>query len=285
MARKRQIDPDFFTNEKLAALGPYAMLVFEGLWTLADREGRLDDVVMLIHGSTIPYFKDQDCNKILDDLSREHFIVRYQNGDRRYIFIPAFKKRQPVHPNEKPSVRPAPTEHDLSWNCTTKAKPKSRNNHDKAAISSDILKPLSVPSVPSVPSGTNTPAPTGADIPFLEIVSDLNTRTGKNFKPDSRMVTRNVSARWKEGYRLDDFRHVNTVKVDEWLGTDMAKHLNPDTLYGNNFEKYRNQTPSGPPLSRDQEEFQRSIDVGNRAVERTKRELEETFGTGSGVGG
>ena len=43
MARARNIKPGFFKNEDLAECSPWARLCFAGLWTLADREGRLED--------------------------------------------------------------------------------------------------------------------------------------------------------------------------------------------------------------------------------------------------
>ena len=43
MARSRNIKPGFFTNDGLAELPFEVRLLFIGLWTLADREGRLED--------------------------------------------------------------------------------------------------------------------------------------------------------------------------------------------------------------------------------------------------
>ena len=43
MARARNIKPGFFTNEDLVELDFATRLLFAGLWTVADREGRLQD--------------------------------------------------------------------------------------------------------------------------------------------------------------------------------------------------------------------------------------------------
>ena len=43
MARARNIKPAFFKNETLVELPVETRLLFIGLWTLADREGRLED--------------------------------------------------------------------------------------------------------------------------------------------------------------------------------------------------------------------------------------------------
>lgn len=77
-------------------------------------------------------------------------------------------------------------------------------------------------------------------IPFAEIIDYLNNKTGKRYKN----VTGNqkyIKARWHEGNRLDDFKHVIDVKAAEWLGTDWAKYLRPVTLFGNKFDEYLNQ--------------------------------------------
>ena len=43
MARSRNIKPSLFKNEVLGVADPLYTILFEGLWVLADREGRLED--------------------------------------------------------------------------------------------------------------------------------------------------------------------------------------------------------------------------------------------------
>lgn len=78
-------------------------------------------------------------------------------------------------------------------------------------------------------------------IPFAEIVQDLNQVIQGNFRNSGSATRRLIIARWKEGFRLDDFKYVHRVKAEEWLRTDMAKYLRPETLYGNKFEGYLQQ--------------------------------------------
>lgn len=107
MARARNIKPGFFTNEELAEVEPLGRILFAGLWTIADRDGRLGDRPKKIKVEILPY--DQ-CNvdEMLQDLADRGFILRYQiNGDR-YIQILAFAKHQNPHKNEKPSYLPPP---------------------------------------------------------------------------------------------------------------------------------------------------------------------------------
>jgi hypothetical protein len=108
MLRSRLIKPGVATNEKLAALGADGMLLFERLWMLADREGRLEDRPERIKAEAFPYWREFPVEKLLKKLSKEGFIHRYVVDHFRLIFIPNFKKHQPIHKHEAASVLPAP---------------------------------------------------------------------------------------------------------------------------------------------------------------------------------
>jgi hypothetical protein len=109
MARARNIKPGFFSNEFLADLPVEARLLFIGLWTLADRCGRLEDRPKGIGGKLFP-FDEFDTNSLLDALanSPERFIIRYSADGRRYIQISNFEKHQNPHIKESESTIPAP---------------------------------------------------------------------------------------------------------------------------------------------------------------------------------
>jgi hypothetical protein len=113
MARARNIKPGFFKNEDLAEIGPLAMLLFEGLWCLADREGRLEDRPRRIKAETFPYF-DVDVDALLNALQERRFVLRYEAAGERYIQVVNFTKHQTPHIKEAPSTIPAPDEHQTS---------------------------------------------------------------------------------------------------------------------------------------------------------------------------
>lgn len=79
------------------------------------------------------------------------------------------------------------------------------------------------------------------DIPFSEIVGYLNEKAGTHYRAGTSKTKERIRARWREGFRLDDFKRVIDVKCAEWLGTDFEKYLCPETLFGTKFEKYANQ--------------------------------------------
>lgn len=118
MARTRYLKPGFFQNDRLAELGPWHRLLFAGLWTIADRCGRLEDRPKRIKGELFPY-DTVDVDALLADLSAgpDPFVVRYEADGRRYLALPKFLSHQKIHANEAPSVIPA---------CPSSAKPQKQ---------------------------------------------------------------------------------------------------------------------------------------------------------------
>lgn len=110
MARSRILKPSFFTNDRLAELPAHARLLFAGLWTIADREGRLEDRGKRIKGELFPY-ENVRIEQLLQMLADAGFIVRYESGGERFIALPAFAKHQSPHVREPASTIPAPDEH------------------------------------------------------------------------------------------------------------------------------------------------------------------------------
>lgn len=113
MSRIRYIKPGFFVDDDLAACQPLARLLFAGLWTIADREGRLEDRPGRIRNEILPN-EDVDTSALLQELA-DHgsLIVRYEVDGKRYITIPGWAKHQHPHFREVPSTIPEPDEHNL----------------------------------------------------------------------------------------------------------------------------------------------------------------------------
>jgi hypothetical protein len=119
--RTRSLKPGFFENELLAELDPLARILFEGLWGLADRAGRLEDRPRRIKAKVLPY-DNCDCDELLfalaevmDHDNRPAFIIRYLANDSeghvgRFIQIVNFTKHQKPHYKELPSEIPAPSD-------------------------------------------------------------------------------------------------------------------------------------------------------------------------------
>src|SRR4051794_18443764 len=123
MSRIRTIKPQFFLNEKLAEFPAMVRLLFIGLWTQADREGRLLDRPKRLKAEIFPY-DNFNIEKGLHQLFEAGFILRYKVNvnvsDRvlapeqpinelALIQIINFLKHQKIDKvNEKESLLPPP---------------------------------------------------------------------------------------------------------------------------------------------------------------------------------
>lgn len=107
MARIRSIKPGFFLNEDLASLPFQWRLLFVGLWTQADREGRLEDRPQRLKAALFPY-DDLNIDDGLSSLVNVGLIIRYDGNGQRLISIPTWSKHQQPHIRESASDLPGP---------------------------------------------------------------------------------------------------------------------------------------------------------------------------------
>ncbi|MEH6971373.1 phage replisome organizer N-terminal domain-containing protein [Bacillus sp. JJ675] len=80
------------------------------------------------------------------------------------------------------------------------------------------------------------------EIPYKLIIDLLNKVAGTRYRYTTEKTKKDIKARWNEGFRFEDFKHVILVKTEEWLNDPaMNKFLRPQTLFGTKFESYLNQ--------------------------------------------
>lgn len=135
MARARNIKPGFFQNEELVELPFVTRLLFIGLWTIADRAGRLEDKPKKIKMGLFPA-DNIEVEDSLFELAAKDFILRYEIDGIKYIQILAFEKHQNPHKDEKASTIPAPCKHDAS---TVPALCKPDGNRADSLIPDSLL--------------------------------------------------------------------------------------------------------------------------------------------------
>ena len=244
--RARNIKPGFFENPDLAELGPCAQVLFAGLWCLADRAGRLKDDVRWIRAKIFPYYHpNPTIEKLLEQLSDKEFIVRYENGASNYIQILNFLKHQTPHVRESESIIPqydSTSQKALPRNCLDlcQASPRSPDSLIPDSLIPDSLIPEEIHCRANSTPRTEKP-------PVEEIVSYLNQRTGKQFLPNTKKTITLITARFREGFCVDDFYRVIDNKTDKWLGDPkMVDFLRPETLFGTKFESYLNERDAKP---------------------------------------
>lgn len=143
MARVRLLKPGFFTNDLLAEVPPLGRLLFAGLWTICDREGRLEDRPKRIKAEILP-FDNANVDRLLEELASLGFIERYESGGQRLIQVVSFTRHQSPHPKEPASKLPAmgqPVTSHLPDSDSPLSSPAVNSNH---YIPSDSSDPVSV---------------------------------------------------------------------------------------------------------------------------------------------
>lgn len=80
------------------------------------------------------------------------------------------------------------------------------------------------------------------DIPYKEIIDYLNKKTGRRFPATAKRNREPIHARWREGYRLEDFKRVIDNKCFSWANDPkMSAYLRPTTLFSPKFSDYLNE--------------------------------------------
>jgi hypothetical protein len=210
MARARNIKPGFFTNEDLAECTPWARLCFAGLWTLADREGRLEDRPKRIKGQLFA-LDSIEVEPLLGELVKHGFILRYAANGSGFIQILAFSKHQTPHHKEAKSVIPSPESLGLLPHATNEKpqaftscdddeaqdKPEAsspRNGEARGQNPSDSLIPDSLNLIPDCPNSVG-----GASPPEKQ---KRKTRLPADFELTTDLIAASQTY-WRESLRPD----------------------------------------------------------------------------------
>jgi hypothetical protein len=195
--RARNIKPGFFRNDELAACTIAARLLFVGMWTLADREGRLEDRPGKIKFQLLP--TDQfDAEEAVAELAAHGFLSRYEANGHRYIQVVNWDKHQNPHIKEAASTIPAPDMHDAS---TVQAS-------DEPCLIPRSLDSLIPRSLDSLIPKDNTAAREGDvdDMTELErgLVAEIKLVRGMDFYDDAVIVAEIREANESRGSPVSD---------------------------------------------------------------------------------
>lgn len=71
-----------------------------------------------------------------------------------------------------------------------------------------------------------------------DIINYLNMKANTAYKVSSKKSIEHIRARINDGFVYSDFVAVIDAKCSEWLMTEMAQYLRPETLFGTKFEGY-----------------------------------------------
>lgn len=239
MARIRTVKPEFYSDEKLAAMRPIDRLVFLGLLSMADDAGRVIDNVKAIDGFMFSETEDS-CAESLMRLAGNGRIVRYGSpSGQRLIQIAKWGKHQKI---DKPGIHvlPAPPE---GWESP------SRLPRESAAT---------VPRSDLVPSTYDLGARPGSSGPSTppalhharEEQEAFIARFPETHREDVRCLLVRVGERWESWMRSLEAKltglHPPIVPIE--ILAESIRQLN--TNGGNNwraFEGYVRRVMAGPP--------------------------------------
>lgn len=113
MPRIRTIKPEFFTSIDIAALPMTARILFIGLWTHADDEGRGLNEPRLIKAALFPLDDDVTAGTVddlMDALHNAGLVKLYEDDEKRALFqVTGWKKHQRID-KPRPSRYLSPTD-------------------------------------------------------------------------------------------------------------------------------------------------------------------------------
>jgi hypothetical protein len=117
MGRIRTIKPQYFRHEEIFEAekrsGMPLRVIYAGLWTVADREGRFEWKPRILKLDVAP-FDDLDFEAALVVLCQIGVIAKYAVKSKTYAHIPSWHKHQQVNVREAKSTIPAPEDADES---------------------------------------------------------------------------------------------------------------------------------------------------------------------------
>lgn len=106
---------------------------------------------------------------------------------------------------------------------------------DNVILSNGLCQ--NVEPIPNINTNINTDINTNI---YSAVIEYLNGKAGTSYRASAQATKRHINARIADGFTLDDFKTVIDKKCAEWLASDMAKYLRPETLFGSKFESYLN---------------------------------------------
>ncbi len=267
-----KITTDMFDNRKIKHLrklpdGNNIVLIWVMLLTMA---GRCNSNGMVFLTQNIPYtpkmladeldFEENTVKLALQSLEQLEMIVM----DNGFFSIPGWEEHQNAEALEK--IR--------EQNRIRKQKQREKQ---KIECVTEMSRDVSVTNLGSHATDIDKEEDKDKDnnicVPYKEIITYLNEKTGKKLRWDVKSNQKEIKARFNEGYTLDDFKTVIDKKYHEWGRkptkeelqrgvNDMRIYLRPKTLFGSNFDVYLNQEqtekmPAKPPVSRNLNNFER----------------------------
>ena len=230
----RMIHKSVSSSKKLASLSKESLILFTMLIPHFNAHGKLNGSPNFIKGEVVPRLKWATVpiiGKCLQEISEKTSVKWYVVDELQYL--------QSLKWTDYQTLRPERMGDD---------KLPDYSGSETGLVPHEVKSKLSI----SKGEGKGNPADGGE---CVEIVDFLNQTLGTSYKPDAKGTVKFINARVKEGYTVKDFERVITTKAEEWTGTEFAKFLRPETLFGNKFDGYLNQPKPKPPKPSDKDKY------------------------------
>lgn len=96
------LNPEFWLDEEIASLSPYARLLYMGLWGICDDNyATLPNQAGWIKAQIFPY-EEVDTRRLLDELSNKGKLILFVSDGKEFWFIKNFFKYQTIDRPSKP---------------------------------------------------------------------------------------------------------------------------------------------------------------------------------------
>lgn len=238
MARKRMFDSEIINRDDFLELSLEAKAIYFLLGIFADDEGFISPKKILkLYGGN---------DSMLYELIKSEFIIQFESGVVLITdwninnYLNQKRIRETIYTSEKQQIRYDENTH--KYICLTNVNNKLNNGLTDVKLEEKRIEEKRSEESSIEENSVDIICLENQDfIPYEEIINYLNLKTGYNYRSDISKTRKLIQSRWKEGFKLDDFKNVIDKKTTEWFNTDMKKYLRPETLFGTKFEEYLNQ--------------------------------------------
>lgn len=212
MARRRMIDPNFWQSEDISRLSPFARLLFIGMISNADDEGRGRANINYLKSTIFPYddIRVAEVDKALSEVSHNTSVVVYEVAHSRYYAFTNWKKWQRVDKPQDSIIPPVPdnSENDSgmileSFSTDSVLKEKKRKEENRKEVEGALARE-DTPSKKIIPPSLEqvqeycAERKNGIDAQrFIDFYSAKGWMIGKNKMKDWKAAVRT----WERGDR------------------------------------------------------------------------------------
>ena len=237
MPRRRMVDPQIWRNEKVGSLPDAGRLLFIGIFSQADDDGRLKASPRFLMANIFPYDKDkieEDVKHLRNQCAELGLIRLYTNSKEEYLDIPGWHEHQQIRKDRyNPSTLPS-FEESVNQPTTT-AKPSV--NQLATTDEPNIIKSSLIKS--KTPKGARF---SRADPVVNEIFAEMRSYLGypdrvkedpipsygKEGQAIKRMLTRGftreeVTGCWKQKVDARDGEFISMTWVNQDIGKKGGK--------------------------------------------------------------